>query len=316
MPHGIMLSNHDRSVFTLRPNPCMVTPRLTRMPIAATLPRLGPHAGESVLRPGVDPEGAERVDERLLHRIDVALDPFRVREAMDRVSDELAGTVERDVPAPVDVEQLGSLGRQKLFGDEQVRVRGVASDRVDGRVLDEEEVVVVGPTGGPALVDRFLKVPRLLVRQATQPAGPKCVGGSEAHATRVGTPRTELPRAVPVPTPSPRCSPSDTREGVPRLGCQTRLGRFLILSDRLASTAGRRVPPHPSISQVSSSESVRVLCIAFDVVNPRGVPAVDRWEEGWIDGHHGSRASTRPVSGPLPFPRETKWQPSKESSHY
>ena len=58
IPHGIMLPNAVMSGSQLRAKPCMVTPRATRTPIAATL-RSGPGrssaATQTPLRPSTRP---------------------------------------------------------------------------------------------------------------------------------------------------------------------------------------------------------------------------------------------------------------------
>jgi hypothetical protein len=55
MPHGTMRSNAARSQSALMANPCSVTPRATRIPIAATL-RSGPRSSagtQAPLRPSI-----------------------------------------------------------------------------------------------------------------------------------------------------------------------------------------------------------------------------------------------------------------------
>ena len=102
-----------------------------------------PHAGEPVLAVRVDAEAGERVDQRGFEPADVrddvgrAVAPLRQRD--DRVADELAGPVVRDVAAAVGVHELRADARRR---HEHVRGIGARAERVDVRVLEQQQVVV------------------------------------------------------------------------------------------------------------------------------------------------------------------------------
>ena len=87
-----------------------------------------------------------------------------VADAADRISHELAGSVEGDITATVDLDQ---------FGPDVSRVHqdvcriAVRAQRVDSSVLEQQEIVVIGP-----LRQRLLQIPGLGVRDASQPACP------------------------------------------------------------------------------------------------------------------------------------------------
>src|SRR5690606_10901043 len=82
-----------------------------------------------------------------------------------------------DVPATVDVEHLRAPGHGHLRCDEVGSVT-VAPDRVDGRMLDQQQVVVSRATLDPAFVEGALEVPGLLVRKF-----PKLTGTVQRHAS-------------------------------------------------------------------------------------------------------------------------------------
>ena len=85
-------------------------------------------------------------------------------DAAQRVADELPRSVIGHVTAPVDMDQVGA-HRRRL--DQHVAHVAVHPDGVDVRMLEEEQVVVVGPRG-----DGPLQGPRLLVGQSAQPTDP------------------------------------------------------------------------------------------------------------------------------------------------
>ncbi len=115
------------------------------------------------------PEIGERVDEHGLERAHVrddvahAVAPLGQRD--DRVSDELTRTVVRDVAATVGVDEIGT---DRLRRHEHVRRVGSRAERVDVRVLEQEQVVVVG-----SLVERSLECVGIRVRDAPEPSGPE-----------------------------------------------------------------------------------------------------------------------------------------------
>ena len=119
MPHGTKRSYQPRSTSQLRAKPCIVTPRLTRIPIAAILrsgPRSSapqPHAAAAGDAGGGDAEvGADR-DQRLLDAAYVVDDLDVVGQPNDRVADQLAGAVEGDLAAAVDVDDRRAAGVQR-----------------------------------------------------------------------------------------------------------------------------------------------------------------------------------------------------------
>ena len=97
----------------------MVTPRLTRMPRAATLrsgPRsvgAQPHAAAAGHAGGLDAEVAAHRDQGLLDAAHVVDDLDVVGQPHDRVADQLAGAVEGDLAAAVDVDDLGAAGVER-----------------------------------------------------------------------------------------------------------------------------------------------------------------------------------------------------------
>ena len=118
MPHGTMRSNADRSGSQLSAKPCIVTPRATRTPIAATL-RSGPRArrpaprrrcGPSTRTVG-SPSSAQTSMSRSSSSTDVGDHVDRLRQPHDRVADELARAVPGDAAAPVDVDDRRAVGR-------------------------------------------------------------------------------------------------------------------------------------------------------------------------------------------------------------
>ena len=97
----------------------MVTPRLTRMPdrgdlaLRAAVVGAQPDAAAAGDPRGGDAEvGADR-DQRLLDPADVVDDLDVVGERDDRVADQLAGAVEGDLAAAVDVDDRRAAGVER-----------------------------------------------------------------------------------------------------------------------------------------------------------------------------------------------------------
>jgi len=87
------------------------------------------------------------------------------RQVQQRVADQLPRTVEGDVAAPVGTLQV----RAHLVGRcQQVSGAGPHTERVDGVVLEQEQVVV-----GAVLVDALLQRQRVAVADPSQPADPE-----------------------------------------------------------------------------------------------------------------------------------------------
>ena len=103
-----------------------------------------------------DADLGEDVDEHALETADVADDVDRLGEPEDRVAHELAGAVPRDLPAAVDVDDRGSVGRP-LLGS------GALPGGVDGGVLQKDDGVGAFAPDDRAM-DGALKVETLDVR--------------------------------------------------------------------------------------------------------------------------------------------------------
>ena len=168
-----MWSNKARSGSTLRAKPCIDRPRVTRTPMAQILRGAGPV--------GVDPHArvarpAARRGRPSSARVSITTCSIAVRRGAgtergagghvdDRVADQLARPVVGDVAAPVGSHQLGP-DRGRV--DEHVGRVGVHPERVDVRVLEQQQVVVAarGRAGRAAA-----RAPR--VGDPTQPANPE-----------------------------------------------------------------------------------------------------------------------------------------------
>ena len=75
-------------------------------------------------------------------------------------------------PAPlaaIDVMQLGTDRGDERLRHPEVRPVPEAPHGVDVRMLEQQQVVVVVATGDPPLVEGALEIPRLLVRESTEP---------------------------------------------------------------------------------------------------------------------------------------------------
>ncbi len=150
MPQGTKRSYQPRSTSQLSEKPCMVTPRLTRMPIAATL-RSGPAVVGAQPDPAAagDPGGGDAevgadLDQRLLDAAYVVDDLDVVGQPDDGVADQLAGAVEGDLAAAVDVDDRRATGVERpLVG------LGALAGGVDGRVLEQQHRVGLLAVGDP-----------------------------------------------------------------------------------------------------------------------------------------------------------------------
>ena len=78
--------------------------------------------------------------------------------------------MEGDVATAIDVMHLHP---ETDPVDEEVRAIPVAPDGEHRRMLQQEEIVVLGPAYDLALVDRALQVPRLGVGQSAEPTDPQ-----------------------------------------------------------------------------------------------------------------------------------------------
>ena len=132
-----------------------VTPRATRMPIAATL-RSGPRSSagtQTPLRPSTravaSAELGAHVDQHLLDPAHVGDHVDRVGQPHDRVADQLARAVPGDLAAAVDVDHRRAVERP-------VRRLGALAGRVDARVLQQQHRV-----GRRAVRDGLVQPPLL-----------------------------------------------------------------------------------------------------------------------------------------------------------
>jgi hypothetical protein len=139
-----------------------------------------PHAGEPRLGVGFDPEIGQRADEHGLelahvgHDIAETVAPRGKRD--DRIADELARAVIGDVAAAVGVHELRTHG---VGRDEHVLAVGARPERVDVRVLEQEQVVVAG-----LAMQRALEVVRLRVGHPAQLAHPQPVRAQSSSASQ------------------------------------------------------------------------------------------------------------------------------------
>ena len=82
-----------------------------------------------------------RVDDHPFDRVDIVAqgesDAFQIK---NRIADDLAGSVESDVAATVDVVEIGTDLTQVLFADQQVLRVAAFAQRIDGRMLDQKQI--------------------------------------------------------------------------------------------------------------------------------------------------------------------------------
>ena len=139
-------------------------------PNGGNLALFDPNPGQTILSPTPNVEFGQGPDQNFFETPDVRHYLLWIVEGKNRIPDELAGAVESDIAAPVDVvdlcRQLGPI-------DQQVRGVAVSSDGENGRVLEQQQVVVRRAPNHLALMDRTLEIPGLRVGQAPQPAGPQ-----------------------------------------------------------------------------------------------------------------------------------------------
>ncbi len=134
------------------------------------LSSLGPYPGSALLGPSLDSERRQCRDQGPLEGPHVGHDPFGVVEAHDGISDELTGPMERDVAAPVHIEDLRPGRSHRLAIGQQVGRIPVPSDREHRRMLHQQQIVVGGAAAGPPFVEATLEIPGLGVGQPPQPA--------------------------------------------------------------------------------------------------------------------------------------------------
>nr|DAO23852.1 MAG TPA: hypothetical protein [Caudoviricetes sp.] len=126
-----------------------------------------PASGDAVMR--------HRVDDGLFERRDIIPQPDPdPLEVEDRVPHDLPRPVERDVPAPVDPVAAGTQPGQPLFAHQQVFRMAALAQRINGRMLDQQQMT--RPVARSALVaqqrveERLLQLPaRLIVHRCEIP---------------------------------------------------------------------------------------------------------------------------------------------------
>jgi hypothetical protein len=124
--------------------------------------RIDPHARILRQSPGGDPERGEGVDQELFDVADVLGRTETVAHVDDRIADELAGAVVRDVAAPPDPDEVGTDGcRVAVQVVGEVRPRSVGEHV---RVLEQEEVLLTA-----AVEEGLLHRQRLPVRDGAEP---------------------------------------------------------------------------------------------------------------------------------------------------
>ena len=94
-----------------------------------------------------------------------------VGEAEDRVRDELAGPVVGDLAAALDADDLDPAPAQLRGIGEDVALVGVAAERQDRRMLEQEQAITDRAVGAPP-GELLLERPRLAVRDPPQPGRP------------------------------------------------------------------------------------------------------------------------------------------------
>src|SRR4051812_45789752 len=121
-----------------------------------------PNPCQALVPPRDDSEVRQRDDQGLFDLPEEPVQVFPVPfEIDDWVADELSGSVKRDVAASLDLEQLDAARGEQLGTGEKMLLLRRASERHDGRVLDEEQDVFgdftrYACTGDAALVfERF-----------------------------------------------------------------------------------------------------------------------------------------------------------------
>ena len=130
--------NGCRSLSTFTANPCVVTPRDTWMPMAPILPSPGPDAGEPVAHARGNALVVQRGDHGRLQAVDVG---GHVAHLHDRVAHQLAGAVVGQPAAAVGALDVDALAEVPGLAHRQVGLVAAAAQRVDRRVLQQQQRV-------------------------------------------------------------------------------------------------------------------------------------------------------------------------------
>jgi len=126
----------------------------------------GPHSGERSIPFAGNSIVGERVDQRFLDLSQVPVQILLVAlEIDDRISDELAGSVEGDVSSALDLEQLHAFALEKLRGCDEVLFLRRPAERDYRWVLDEEEEVLRNRSRDSIASEVALQLERFFVAQ-------------------------------------------------------------------------------------------------------------------------------------------------------
>ena len=145
MPQGTIRSNHAEVVVAVEREAVHRHAAATRTPIAATLRSGRASSARTRRRCGrgpravATPKSAQTRDQRLLEAADVVDDVDVLGQPDDRVADELAGAVERDLAAAVDVDD------RRAAVDGPLPRLGALAGGVDRRVLEQQHRVGLSP---------------------------------------------------------------------------------------------------------------------------------------------------------------------------
>ena len=175
-PQGTMCLKYSRFVFTLSAKPCVVMPRETRTPIAAILasPNQTPWLRGDRSPPIPSRARASIITDSRVRTYQDGPCPRRA-QVQDRVADELARTVERDIAAPIGAVNFGAACCQRCFAHQQVRLVAACAQRVGRRVFQEDQRFVA--TGPHPLSDALLEPPGVLVGEQSGPE--ECAAGCQ-----------------------------------------------------------------------------------------------------------------------------------------
>jgi len=151
-----------------------------------------PAAGVAGSRAGRDAGGRAGVGHGALQGLDERADAERPqsrepgtgalrREGDDRVRHKLARAVVGDLAAALHADNLDPARRQLLRGRHDVSLAGIAAERQDPVVLEEQKLVLVEGSVRARSGQRLLQGPRVAIRDSTQPAGAQDPGRRLLH---------------------------------------------------------------------------------------------------------------------------------------
>src|ERR1019366_5642513 len=176
-PAGDHVREPAQVIADVESDPVLGHPTRQLDPDGGQLVRADPGAGVAGPADGDDAVAPGGGDERALQRPEVgdhvpppwsAGDGEDIGEPDDRVGDQLAGAVEGDRAAPVDLDAVRSEFAEGRGASSQMAVLSISAHRVDGGVREEEDAVV-DPPRGPGGGQPPLQLPGLLVGDGSQP---------------------------------------------------------------------------------------------------------------------------------------------------